>query len=420
MGSGVSKKPPDSGKGSGKGKSGLSLALLRRRRLLFQSDTPRTFEAVAPRQQYTAAPEAGDPVFERLQWGIVEANSIRQKAFAIQYHNDVGYLGEHAIELLGLGLVPGSVLSRRLFRLAQAQDIQPGPRRPQMTCYELLALYSLLKAGSAEELLELLFCVFDADGDDRIGIEDLSVSIDGFLQLQEAAAHLSAAEQKEFKMMNERTRREEARRLAEEAVRVFSKEDSEDEEESAEAVKGAEASPADSANGKTAEGENTDSAAATSIQNEDEKTEPAERSLQAPSIEQAEAAAKAKAQAKAKPKPKASMSCFSFGGAKKNQSSGLSFRQWQQWLLASQLLPVEMEPVLAAALAAKPAPEPRTSDTPSTPPPPPTETMAPPKDPDVGAGALPEVERKPPPPNDDTSDDEEDGMDAQMREPLIG
>lgn len=199
-------------------KFGADPALRRRRRVLFGGGSvPRRFELVKPKEQYKAAQdEPEDPTFQRLG---AEVETFRRRAEHVQSKKS-GYLDENAIELLGLGLAPGSFLSKRLFHVAQAQIIE-GKRRTAMTCYELLSLHGLLRNGSTEDLLELLFCVFDYDGDDHLTRQDLSLGVLAFLELPEASENLDGDGLKDFKRLNVKGRRREARRIADLAIKTY-------------------------------------------------------------------------------------------------------------------------------------------------------------------------------------------------------
>lgn len=180
--------------GPNKGGPPAEASLRRCRRVLFGSFAPRKFEEVAPWQQFSAIPEDDDPVFCRIG-GLAAANQFRRLAEQVQYAD--GYLHENALELLGMGISPRSQLGQQLFKVAQVQMVSPAPRGPYLTCYELLALNGVLRGGSDEELLELLYCVFDVDGDDRIGVADLSRSILAFMDFSaEEQQGLDAAEKK--------------------------------------------------------------------------------------------------------------------------------------------------------------------------------------------------------------------------------
>ncbi|CAE8680803.1 unnamed protein product [Polarella glacialis] len=354
-------KAPGASGASGPGAPSLiSPALLRRRKVLFQSAEPRKFESIPPRAQYAAVPEeADDCVFSRFVGGMQGANDLRRRAEAIQYYHDDGYLGEHCMELLGLGLVPGTVLSRRLFRVAQAQEVLPGPRRPQMTCYELLALYSVLKAGTVEELLELLFCVFDSDGDDKVGVEDLRLGIDAFLQLQEAGSGMSPQDFKDFGRLDDRVRRAEALRIAELAVKEYAM-GSEDVQEGGE-MKEADAPPGGQplsagqqppkprGSKPSSEDEDKDSncskgSAKSHASNLSMAPQAGDATATSKANEKDEVAARAKAKAKAKTKARAQgpLCCLFAPAGGKQLKPALSFQQWQQWLWESQLLPDAM------------------------------------------------------------------------------
>lgn len=200
----------------------------RRRRLLFGILDPGPFESTPVRQQYSEIPQEGDFVFGRFPGGLAEADGMRRLCNERKYDHDEGYLRVDALELLGLGLMSTQPLTRRLHKLAQVSHILPGPRRPLLTCYELLALLSVLRAGSKEELLELLFCVFDADGDDQVSTEDLASTIQAFLQLQEATANFDQGDLKAFKKLDVKKKRAEALRIAQSAIKEYGREEGEE------------------------------------------------------------------------------------------------------------------------------------------------------------------------------------------------
>jgi len=183
---------------------------------------------------------ASDCVFERV--GMDIANEFRRNSHKVC--NADGYLGPHAIELLGLEINTTCALSNRLYKIGQvgrslpalqppAVDEAAGPKlldeehdhrgaRPAMlTCYELLALFSVIRAGSKDDLLELLFCLFDIDEDDRVSIEDFEATIAGYLEL-EGTIGLLGAELDEYKKFESKQRTSAARRVAELAIAKYS------------------------------------------------------------------------------------------------------------------------------------------------------------------------------------------------------
>lgn len=202
----------------------------RRRRLLFGILDPGPFESTPVRQQYSEIPQEGDFVFGRFVGGLAEADGLRRLCNERKYDHDEGYLRVDALELLGLGLLSTQPLTRRLHKLAQVSHILPGPRRPLLTCYELLALFSVLRAGSKDEFLELLFCVFDADGDDQVSTEDLASTIQAFLQLQEATANFDQGDLKAFKKLDLKKKRAEALRIAQLAIKEYGRQEGYEEE----------------------------------------------------------------------------------------------------------------------------------------------------------------------------------------------
>jgi len=325
MGSGASKRgnqrraSQSRRKSRGRGAEANHPSLLRRRRVLFcaaEPDCILRFERVPPIKQYAAdiPDEEDDPVFERFS-GSNEANDFRKRAHQMSFEQDDGYLREEAIELLGLGLRPDSFLSRRLFEIAQAQVVYSSDnRRPLMTCYELLALYSVLRHGNSSELLELLFCVFDADDDDRVSIADLTIAIDAFQDFAEPGTvqHCSS------------------KRVSQRAV---------DEINALEASEDKENSEADHDAASDDECRSVSSKTPLAGDNKPKKQQrrcgfccggkaPAD-SDDAPEPR------------KAKPKAKAARRglCCSCGAGGKKEVPALSFDQWQYWLSTSELLP---------------------------------------------------------------------------------
>eukprot|EP00930_Biecheleria_cincta_P075669 TRINITY_DN6284_c0_g1_i2.p1 TRINITY_DN6284_c0_g1~~TRINITY_DN6284_c0_g1_i2.p1 ORF type:complete len:577 (+),score=164.70 TRINITY_DN6284_c0_g1_i2:1023-2753(+) len=228
MGSGAGKAQKPAQAADRQGGPG-SASWRRRRRLLFGVLDPGPFESIPVRQQYSEIPQDGDFVFGRFAGGIAEADGLRRLCNERKYDHDEGYLRVDALELLGLGLVSTQPLTRRLHKLAQVSHILPGPRRPLLTCYELLALFSVLRAGSKEELLELLFCVFDADGDDQVSSEDLAGTVLAFLQLQEATANFDQGDLKAFKKLDLKKKRAESLRIAQSAIKEYGQEEGEEE-----------------------------------------------------------------------------------------------------------------------------------------------------------------------------------------------
>merc|ERR1719379_1395833 len=113
-------------------------------------------------------------IFDRVQdldWFLNEARQMRDPDCLLK---------EPAFEkLLDLGLAPDSGLSRRLLEVAQVRKTKTKTETTTgaLTCYELLALYSLLRYGDQEQLVEFVFCVFDVDGDDRASAADIEKAI---------------------------------------------------------------------------------------------------------------------------------------------------------------------------------------------------------------------------------------------------
>mmetsp|Transcript_46012 Transcript_46012/g.127779 ORF Transcript_46012/g.127779 Transcript_46012/m.127779 type:complete len:467 (-) Transcript_46012:61-1461(-) len=401
MGSGASRRAKKKESAAGTGFTlddaggAHSASLRRRRRVLFGTSQQRQFERLPPSEQYDAnQEEEGDPVFERFP-DEAAIDAFRAKARGVQ--DPDGFLSERAVELLEMKLRTGSTLSKRIFRVAQAQYLpmalqqQPGgksgksgaPSRPdKLTCYELLALYSVLRVGSIEELLELLFCIFDVDGDDRVSAQDLEQVVGCFLELGDNTG-LSGADLEEYNHVAAGKRTATVRRIAQRAIKQYgakfyasdaAAEAAEAAAEAAEAAAEAEqaqgAAPLDDA----AEG-GRQSAKGRGDEGSDEDSDDDEKDSDAPSLGQAstEAAPDAKESkprtkrslfacgskklpkedtpkkqpssversasgaAKApKPRPKRSSSCC---GAKCSKGQPmLNFEQWRKWLLETRLL----------------------------------------------------------------------------------
>ena len=235
MGSGASK--------GAKAKAGFeappgAAALRRRRRLLLapgpkdskdskdsrDSRDSRDFEQIPPWEQFRAP--VSDPVFDRAR----DSQDLRRSLEDVK--DEMGYLRENAMELLQLNLRLPSKISRRLYHLARVQNLGEPIRKAQLTCFEVLCLSSALRWSSESELLELLFCFFDADGDDKVGFDDLVRTIDAFLsEPLETLTSLSDAEKKDFRKLDERRRMMEVRRIAQQAIAAFALQDSEEEDE---------------------------------------------------------------------------------------------------------------------------------------------------------------------------------------------
>lgn len=364
-------------------------SLRRRRRLLFGGDDARPFESVGPREQFRAPLE--DPnslVLQRLG----NCSDLQLKFETIQREGDEGFLRDHVLEHLPFDprLPPTQPILRRLFHLAQAQLLAL-PRRKLLTCYEVLALYALVTRGSAEEFLELLFCVFDADGDDQVGLFDLEASMDAFLQLPEAM-ELPGSQAKEIRTLDARKRNTELRLLAKKALQDFAMDDSEDEEPpkpleaAVEVPESTEKSPDTPKASAEAEQMSTSSKVAevegfpepkakpkgggccskpketpeeraakeakqaeAKLKREQEAKEKADKAAAEKQRKEKEAKAKAKAKGGKGRQSAASAACLC-GPARKLR---LSFRQWLRWLLSLELLP----PKLAAAAQTLSAPK---------------------------------------------------------------
>jgi len=204
----------------------LSPSLRRRRRLLFGEASVAAeveFEAVEPRKQFEAEfPEHDDAVYERFGGDIEAINRLREHAASLQFKKSRGFLEQNALELLDLGLEPGSELGALLFKAAQVQVVAGKRKRPALlTCYELLALTGLLFNAPEQDLLEFLYAVFDFDMDDRLSEDDLTIAIYAFLQLRDAAESLAEEDREDYAKLDERGRRAEARQMAKDAIRRY-------------------------------------------------------------------------------------------------------------------------------------------------------------------------------------------------------
>jgi len=203
-----------------------SPSLERRRRLLLGRVQTRPFERVPPREQFHEnPPQDDDPVF--IHWrNWEEVNAFRKSAEDVQV--SPGWLGSNSLELLDPFQPPGSplpsLLAPLLLKVAQVQRLGEDVKRGQghLTFYELLALHSALRWAAPEVLLELLYCVFDCDGDDNLSVKDLHGGISAFLELQEASGSLVGTDlDGAFNPQDEKARDQEARRLAVKAIKEF-------------------------------------------------------------------------------------------------------------------------------------------------------------------------------------------------------
>lgn len=77
-----------------------------------------------PRKQFEAEfPEHDDAVYERFGGDIEAINRLREHAASLQFKKSRGFLEQNALELLDLGLEPGSELGALLFKAAQVQVV---------------------------------------------------------------------------------------------------------------------------------------------------------------------------------------------------------------------------------------------------------------------------------------------------------
>jgi len=202
--------PPDDGK------AGARPSLERRRRALFGSAGPQQFESVAPPEQFAdfLGEEAEENiVFQRL--GVDACKEFRKRAQPLC--DSDGYFEQGSIKLLDVGLSDGGKLTKRLFDIAQVQA-HPVPRKQALTFYELLALCSVLHGGTEDELIELLFCVFDVDDDDCVSVDDFETTIGSFLDIQGALDALTGSDLEEFSNLEASDTQVSARRIAEIAL----------------------------------------------------------------------------------------------------------------------------------------------------------------------------------------------------------
>lgn len=320
----------------------------RRRRVLFQcrGAQPRPFEKRKPEEQFWRQPEEDDdPVFARC--GKDECQQFRDRAQGVRYSksHDEGFLDENSIELLGLELdgggrggAGGSSLAKRLFEVAQVQELEGNKRPDKLTCYELLALYSVLRYGTRSELLELLFCVCDFDDDDMVSEKDLKSFVTAFLKLEEDfGVGMSEEDEQDFKQLDPKAIDKEAAQMASRALKEFW-EPEPDEDSDAEAPDpDGEAKSEDEASDTSADSKKAASGA-------DGARKGAKKAM-----------GKAPRSKSPAPKPKKKQGgCFG-GGGKKKGPKALTFEQWKKWLQESSLLPDEWA---AALLEAEEAPVP--------------------------------------------------------------
>lgn len=330
----------------------------RRRKVLFGGGGGEVaFDRVTPQDQFHAHPQDDDLVYRRCG-GLEVFNDFRGKAQDIRYSKsyDNGFLEENAIELLGLDLGE-TWLKTRLFKMAQVQEVmpppgeKPEPRIEKLTCYELLALYSVFRFGERSELLELLFCVSDADGDDRVSVADLAMFITTFLGLPQGVdkeiSQMDEHELQDFARLGGKALKSEATLMAKKAVKDFGSKDLGDEEDSDAPVSDDDDQGSDTSvsSKKANPGRGGDKKPAgrrglcQGKQPADTDTEDEERSR-----------SRSKASSAGKREKKSKGGCLG-GGGRSRGPPALNYEQWRKWLAQSDLLPPEWAEALDVTLA---------------------------------------------------------------------
>lgn len=303
-------------------------ALSRRRRILFGEDYAEAlhpFELVPVEKQFREFPEDDHDLVFNKRLGMEHANDFRLKAE--QTAGVDRFLRPHSIENLQLPIVTESALSRRLYILGQVGNYselwrspevkmpqRPGaPGNSQLTCFELLAMYSVLRGGTESELLELLFCLFDVDQDDFVSVEDFQTTIGDFLDAQDrskAMGHgLKGSELAAYNKIDDKAK--EARQIAERALSEYGTKAAEDTQPEADKKKAESSTSAPATSSKADSDSEEEIGPKGSMKThtgrmEDEKGEKEEKSKE-------KADAKAKAEAKAKTKPKRKGGCLCAG-----------------------------------------------------------------------------------------------------------
>jgi len=328
----------------------------RRRRVLFGGDRGEVpFDRVAPQDQFFAHPQEDDLVYVRCG-GLETFNRFRGKAQDVRYSKsyDNGFLEENAIELLGLDLGE-TWLKTRLFKMAQVQEIvpqsweKPAPRPEKLTCYELLALYSVFRYGERAELLELLYCISDADGDDRVSVADLTMFITAFLGLHQGvdkdASQMDEQELQDFEKLGEKALKTEAALIAKRAIKDFGSRDLDDEEDS---------------EPQLSDDDDKDSVASDSSRKANpggSKKPPGRRGLckgKQPAdtdTEDDEGSRSRSKKASAKKREQQRKGGCLSGGGKSKGPPALNYEQWRKWLAQSDLLPPEWAEALDVTVA---------------------------------------------------------------------
>jgi len=314
------------------------------------------FDRVTPQDQFHTHPQDDDLVCRRCG-GLEAFNAFRSKAQDIRYSKsyDNGFLEENAIELLGLDLGE-TWLKTRLFRMAQVQEIvppsgeKPEPRLEKLTCYELLALYSVFRHGERSELLELLFCVSDADGDDRCSVADLTTFITAFLGLPQGvdrdASQMDEQELRDFERLGEKALKSEATLMAKKAIKDFGSRDLGDEEDSEAPLSDGENSDTSISSKKANPGGSKET---TSRRGLCRGKQPADTDSEDDEDDEDSRSRSKKASARKKDK-RSKGGCLG-GGGKKRGPPALNYEQWRKWLAQSDLLPPEWAEALDVTLA---------------------------------------------------------------------
>jgi hypothetical protein len=95
----------------------------------------------------------------------------------------------------------------------------------------LLALHSLIKHGTTNELLELLFCIFDVDEDGRVSVGDIELVLEPFLEMGGASLPEDSQEKEDLDKLMGEPKKNAVRKIAENAVSKYGTPAEEDDEE---------------------------------------------------------------------------------------------------------------------------------------------------------------------------------------------
>lgn len=210
MGCGNS-KPKASAQNAKAAAENRKAALARRRRVLLGEDADKgqqtPFERLDPNSMFHLELDKyeDDEVFSRMTTTVIE--DFRKRADALKAPD--GRLDRNTVcELLELGLPQDSEIGRRLFQLIHLHE--DGDLNRNVTVYEVLSLFSILRAGEQKNfeehrsrLRELCFCLFDCDGDDHVSAPDFAHTSYALIHLGFGVEGLVGQDLEEFKALTD-------------------------------------------------------------------------------------------------------------------------------------------------------------------------------------------------------------------------